>query len=107
MLQFDMSVLHSCLTQYSLELPEFEYIDSIEVSSWVIPKNVRGSLKERAAYFNIEMNNHHNAIADARVCAEIVISSVAVKKIESLHSFLQTYTDFPIKKFSEINSNSF
>jgi DNA polymerase-3 subunit epsilon len=101
--QFDMSVLHSCLTQYSLNLPEFKYIDSIELSSRVIPGNVRGSLKERAAYFNIELNNHHNAIADARACAEIVISSVAKDNRESLHSFLQRYTDFPIKQFSKIN----
>lgn len=101
--QFDMSVLHSCLTQYSLDLPEFKYIDSIELSSRVIPAYVRGSLKERAAYFHIELNNHHNASADALACAEIVISSVAKAKKESLHSFLQTYSDFPIKKFSEIN----
>lgn len=100
---FEMSVLHCCLTQYSLDLPEFKYIDSIEVSSWVIPENVSRSLKERAAYFNIEIKNHHNALADAQACAQLVISSVALKKKESLHSFCKTYNDFPIKLFSEIN----
>jgi DNA polymerase-3 subunit epsilon len=104
---FDMSVLHSCLTQYSLDLPDFKYIDSIELSSRVIPENVRGSLKERAAYFNIEMNNHHNAIADARACAEIVISSIAKDQRESLPSFLQAYTDFPIKQFTTIRPQTY
>lgn len=99
---FDMSVLHSCLTYYSLELPEFEYIDSIEVSSFAVPGYVRRSLKERTAYFNIEIENHHNALSDARACALIVTASLKLMKMNSLEDFCKIYKRVSKNQFLNI-----
>lgn len=103
---FDMSVLHSCLTYYSLDLPEFDYIDSIVISSCVTPSYVRRSLKDRTAFFNIELDNHHNAISDARACAQLVNACVCLMKKNSLESYCQMFSNMSINKFSELNPKS-
>ncbi|NMD71635.1 exonuclease [Bacillus sp. DNRA2] len=102
--QFDMSVLKSCLVEYSLEIPEFRFADSIQISAKACGGNgVRGSLKARTEWFGIVLNDHHNALADARACAELVIKSVQLKNRKSIHTFLQTYrTSILVKSFSEL-----
>ena len=101
--QFDMSVLYACLKEYSLEIPEFNYLCSIPIST----KATRGvkvgnSLKERCLHFDIEFEDHHNALADARACAQLVIKSVESKKANSIFSFINRHSSLPIKKFSEL-----
>lgn len=101
--QFDMSVLHCCLTEYSLDFPEFTYADSISIST----KQCRGerignSLKERLSYFNIQLENHHNALSDAKACAELVIKCLELKKKKTLESYLNTYSSISQRSFSEL-----
>jgi DNA polymerase-3 subunit epsilon len=102
--QFDMSVLYSCLTEYTIELPEFEYIDSIPLSTRVCRgQGIGNSLAERAAYFNIQLTDHHNAIADARACAELVIACMKVKKRKTLQTYLSMFgIGIPVRKFSDL-----
>ncbi|WLR54601.1 exonuclease domain-containing protein [Mesobacillus subterraneus] len=101
--QFDMSVLYACLKEYELEVPDFSYICSIPIST----KATRGlkignSLKERAEHFSIQLPEHHNALADARACAELVIKSVESKNYTSLKSYLTKHKSIPVRKFSEL-----
>lgn len=105
--QFDMSVLHSCLKEYSLEVPEFEYICSIPLSAKACTEKVGNSLVERLSHFNIELENHHNALHDARACAELITTCVTVKNKKSLQAYCKTYRSIPIKKFSELKPQTF
>lgn len=100
---FDMSVLKASLEHYGIEQPSFNYICSIPISN----RAVRGlkvgqSLKERTAFFNIESFNHHNALEDARACAQLVIKSIEAKNRKSLDAFCKTYSTLPIKSFSDL-----
>ena len=75
--RFDLSVLKACLDLYRLSVDDFSYIDRIAVSNRAIKDNHYGKfLVDRAAYFNIPIGNHHNALDDAIACAKIVIASV-------------------------------
>jgi DNA polymerase III subunit epsilon len=108
--QFDMSVLHSCLTEYSLVLPKFNYICSIPLSSAAIRgKSVVGnSLKERLAYFNIELTNHHHAGSDARACAELVIASMKMMKKASLQTYISQFGErIFVRDFSDLKPQAY
>lgn len=100
--QFDMSVLYSCLTEYSLEYPNFGYIDSISISTKQCNGRVGNSLKERLEHFNIMIDNHHNALSDARAVAELVIKCVEIKKKKCLADYLKSYSTLYIKPFSQL-----
>lgn len=102
--QFDMSVLYSCLTEYSLELPNFEYIDSITLSTKACNgQGIGNSLIERLDYFGIEHNEHHNAMADARACAQLVIACMKSKKRKTLHTYLSMFgKGITVRNFSDL-----
>ncbi|WP_223593654.1 TerD family protein [Neobacillus bataviensis] len=100
--QFDMSVLHSCLTEYSLTRPDFNYICSIPLSTGVCGGNgIGNSLKERLAYFDLEINNHHNAISDARACAELVITCMKTKNQKTLQTYVNLF-GISVRRFDEL-----
>lgn len=101
--RFDMSVLKSCLDTYSLACDDFQYIDSIAISNRIISdKNIGKSLEERAAYFNIPLGEHHNALSDAETCARIVIASVKATNRKSLKTYCSSYRRRTTHLFSEL-----
>ncbi len=71
---FDMSVLKACLQHYHLEtyLP-FTYWDSISIATYIVPHDVKKGLASLTAYFELSLSQHHNALCDAKACAEICI----------------------------------
>ncbi len=106
--QFDMSVMHSCLTAYSIELPEFQYICSIPISAKACRgEKVGNSLKDRLNHFEIELHDHHNALADAIACAELVTTCVELKRKKSLMSYCKEHSSIPVKKFSELKPQTY
>jgi DNA polymerase III subunit epsilon len=48
------------------------------------------------------LENHHDALSDARACAELVIKCVQTKRRKSLQSYCRPYGSIPVKKFSEL-----
>ncbi len=106
--QFDMSVLHACLTAYSLELPQFQYICSIPISTKACRgEKVGQSLKDRLHHFEIELNDHHNALADAIACAKLVTHCVELKRKKSLLSYCKVHSTIPVKRFSELKPQTY
>ncbi|MEH7249255.1 exonuclease domain-containing protein [Neobacillus niacini] len=106
--QFDMSVLHSCLVEYSLSLPKFEYICSIPLSTKVCRGGVGNSLKDRLAYFEIVLTNHHNALSDARACAELVIACMKVKNRKTLQTYINMFGQgIPVRRFEDLKPKAF
>lgn len=101
--RFDLTVLKSCLDTYSITLPDFKYIDSIAISNRVIAdKSYPKTLVDRAAYFNIPVEAHHNALNDAIVCAQIVISSVRTTNRKSLQTYCSSFRRRTTHMFSEL-----
>jgi DNA polymerase III subunit epsilon len=101
--QFDMSVLHACLSEYKLELPDFPYIDSISISTVACRgEGVGNSLKERLKHFGIPLDNHHDALADAEAAAKLVIHCVEQTNKRSLDAYCRTYWSISIRNFSEL-----
>ena len=100
---FDMSVLHACLKEYDLAIPELTYCCSIPISNRAIGGNrVRQSLKERTRYFGIDLEEHHHALADARACAELVLKSIEASGQPSFPDFLEAHPSLPIKRLSQL-----
>jgi DNA polymerase III subunit epsilon len=48
------------------------------------------------------LENHHDALTDARACAELVIKCVESKGIISLQSYCRTFGSISVKKYSEL-----
>lgn len=100
---FDMSVLKCCLEEYELDYPNFEYICSIPISTKACEgMRISQSLVDRANYFGIKLENHHNSLEDAEACAKIVIETVNKVKRKSFDSFCRVYSSLPIRYFSDL-----
>lgn len=104
--KFDMAVLKAVLTYYHLDLPNFNYIDSIDVNNWCCsggPKNLKACCKR----FNIPINNHHNALDDAEACAKIVLYGIEHYKASDIYEMIyninsQSYSGIKICKFEDV-----
>lgn len=104
--QFDMSVLHECLSAYNIDMPEFEYLDSITISDRVCDE-VGRSLAARAEHFGIDMGEHHNAFDDAVTCARIVIEAVKTVGSKSFSAYLRRFYSIRAKRFSELKPQKY
>lgn len=104
--QFDMSVLHECLSAYNIDMPEFKYLDSITLSDRVCDE-VGRSLASRAEHFGIDMGEHHNALDDAVTCAKIVIEAVKTVGSKSFSAYLRRFYSIRSKRFSELKPQRF
>lgn len=104
--RFDMSVLKNCLIEYGLDIPDFKYFCSISISSKACT-NVGKSLKERTKYFGIELDNHHNALCDAKACAKLVIGTVKRCGTKSFESFIKEYSSIKPEEFKDLEPHTF
>lgn len=101
--RFDLSVLKCCADMFSISVPDFQYIDSIAVSNKVIHDNgYSKTLVDRAAYFNIPIEEHHNALSDAVTCAQIVIASVRTTNRKSFRTYCSSFRRRTTHMFSEL-----
>lgn len=107
---FDMSVLKATLEYYGIEQPSFQYMNTISVSGYTIPRNanVGKSLADRCAYFNIPLENHHNALCDAEAAAQLIIYQLQHSRYKSFATFVSCciqlfdYDDVRLKKSSSL-----
>lgn len=69
---FDVSVLeHSC-RDFAVPVPAFHALCSVKLARVAWPQLERHRLNHLAAHFGLELD-HHNALSDARACAEITV----------------------------------
>ena len=68
---FDLGHLRSVLELYELPPLEFDYADSLRISRRLFPEMSSHSLDAVAGRFGISFQ-HHNALEDARACAQVL-----------------------------------
>lgn len=66
--KFDMDCLSTILFDQHMPFPTFQYACSCEISKTKFDKN---TLKELLEYYNLPIEDHHNALSDARMCASV------------------------------------
>ncbi|MGX4644850.1 3'-5' exonuclease [Holzapfeliella sp. JNUCC 80] len=71
---FDNSVLKACLKKYNLEVPNFLSLDTVKTSRTFFPELPNHKLNTVSDYLEIELKDHHNALADSLACANILIN---------------------------------
>lgn len=104
--RFDMNVLKNCLITYKLDIPIFNYVCSIPISTRACRgEGIPNSLEARADRFGIQMDNHHNALSDANAVAELVLTCMEQKKRRSIHTYFSTYSSIPIRSFVEMKQD--
>ncbi len=67
---FDMGVLKACLARYDLDWPSFSYADTVAIARRAWPELPNHKLNTVAEHLGIHFH-HHDALEDARTCAEI------------------------------------
>ena len=103
---FDMSVLHECLKEYDIEKPSFQYIDSINFSSKAC-SGCGNSLLDRCAFFNIDTDNHHNALSDALMCAKLVIASVQSSRYKNFFTYIKVFSSIKVRNFQDLKPRKY
>lgn len=86
---FDIGVLRATLSHYDLEMPDFRYMCSCQLSRRVWREFPRHSLGELCGRMGIGFN-HHRAGDDAEACAKVVIKAserIEVAKIIRLYKW--------------------
>ena len=72
---FDVSVLEHSLRDHDLDVPAFHCLCSVKLSKAAWPQLGRHKLNHVADFFGLELQ-HHDALSDARACAEITIRAL-------------------------------
>lgn len=98
--QFDMTVIHECAKHYEISVPDFEYLDSINLTSKV--SSCGNSLTDCCNYFNVSLDNHHNALSDALATAEIIISALRLSGHPTIDEYIDSYSGIRVKLYSEL-----
>jgi len=69
---FDKQVLNALSDHFALQI-RFDYTDSASIAKEKLPNLKNHKLKTVAKYFKLPSFKHHDATADARACAEILV----------------------------------
>ena len=72
---FDVSVLEHTLRDFGVPVPTFHTLCSVKLAKAAWPHFERHKLDYVAAQFGIALN-HHDALSDARACAEITVRAL-------------------------------
>ncbi|KRN98669.1 Exonuclease RNase T and DNA polymerase III [Companilactobacillus kimchiensis] len=70
---FDNSVLKNTLSNYGIIVPKYLTIDTLRTSRKFYPDFPDHKLNTVSEELNIDLKNHHNALADSVACAEILL----------------------------------
>lgn len=86
--RFDIGVLKACLEKYNLEKPDFCFGCTVKIAQKIWKEELPNvKLQTISRYLNLN-HNHHNALSDAYVCAEIVILA---EKMYSVATHIELY----------------
>ena len=72
---FDVSVLEHTCRDFGVAIPAFHSLCSVKLAKLCWPHLERHKLDHVAGYFRIPLD-HHDALSDARACAEITVRAL-------------------------------
>ena len=76
---FDVSVLEHTLRAYAVPMPAFHCLCSVKLARAAWPQLERHRLNHLAEFFGLELD-HHDALSDARACAEITVRALRAER---------------------------
>ena len=94
---FDVEVLRETLTHYNLDWPEFRYACTVKISRKVWPNLYNHKLNTVGKFLGITVQ-HHQALDDARTCAQIAMEAAKLKHSTSMDA-LMTAVGVPMETF--------
>lgn len=87
---FDMSVLAKCLNAYDIEWnPYVFYACTCQMGRTFFPDAENYRLNTLCEMLNISLSNHHNALDDAKACANILLH--CLEKSVDINNFIRNY----------------
>lgn len=95
---FDMSVLRRSTVA---DIAHFPFVDSIRIADTLVSGSK--SLAHCASELGIPLENHHNALADAEVCAQIAISAIQRAGCLCIWEYLAKSPHIPIYQFADLH----
>lgn len=107
--QFDMSVLKCCLEYYEIDIPDIIYVCSIPISTKVC-EGKSTKLVDRAAELGIPIDHAHNALSDAKACAQLVIKTLDISNSRlktnprSFEKFCSVYSSIKVKTLLDLKA---
>ena len=102
----DLNALEKTLTRYNIDIPEFMYIDTLEIARDVLPLNVITdySLSSLCKYYQIEIDHAHDAFDDACACKD-VLSCLLHDGLIDLERYVRKYESHSDYSFSTYASS--
>lgn len=88
---FDCSVLKRTLESYDITVPQFLVLDTLKTSRKFFADFPNQKLDTICQRLNISLKNHHNALADASACANILLYQANHFGSSALVDFIKTY----------------
>lgn len=87
---FDLSVLRFALNAYDLPFPDLKYGSTMQLIRKLGLPLENHKLSTLARYYNLQLD-HHNALSDSAVCAQIAILLMKDLGLSSLHSLVESF----------------
>lgn len=87
---FDNSVLKFTLAKYQIAIPEFLTLDTVRTSRAFWPELANHKLNTVANKLALELE-HHQALSDARACANILIAQAQEFSTSEIAKFIKQY----------------
>lgn len=103
--KFDMSVLKALFDYNNIEDIDFPYFDSIPFSTYKIPSGsgIARSLDARCKFFGIALDEHHNALSDAKACAELVLYVLKNSRYKTISTCLSAHA-YKLRYLKDVES---
>lgn len=96
----DLNAIVKNLTRYEIDIPELYYIDTYDLSRKLIDSyEVNNySLSSLCEYFDIDIDNEHDAFDDACACSDLLKKLVEVYELD-LNNYVQHYNITNVDEF--------
>ncbi|MCD2256334.1 3'-5' exonuclease [Agrilactobacillus fermenti] len=87
--RFDINVLRQSLQRFEILPPHYLAIDTLQTSRKLYPEFPNHRLNTVSAALKIQLQHHHNALADSIACAQILIHQVQQFGPDQLRPFIK------------------
>lgn len=85
---FDNSVIKKSLERYGIPKPDYLSLDTLKTSKYFYQNMNNYKLNTISNELNINLSNHHNALADSIACAEILINQSKNFELDLIQEFV-------------------